>query len=363
MTFKRSSYFDAGVDTDKEVTAVKGMGTWLKQSFCLSEHKPLLDMDFFANVIDLDGNTGLALSTDGVGSKVLIAQMMGRYDTIGIDCVAMNVNDVLCVGAKPIAMLDYLGIQQQPDLEISEQIAKGLLRGAEMARISIPGGETAQLPDIIRGVPGRCGMDLVGMCVGLVPLDSMITGQSLRPGDVVIGLRSSGVHSNGLTLARKVLLEDSKLDIDRYLPDLGRTLGEELLEPTRIYARSVLAVLRCGIQVTALVNITSDGLLNLTRVYNPDVGYKIEHLPPSQPIFELIRTHGDVPIEEMYRVYNMGVGFCIVVRESDAARAVSILEAHDEMASIIGSVTADSRKRVVVEPAGLVGEQGKFHRA
>lgn len=356
-----TSYSDAGVDTDREVTAVQAMSRWLLKTFDFRpEHRPRLGLDYFANVVQVTPDLGIAVSTDGVGTKVLIAQQMRKYDTIGIDCVAMNVNDVLCVGADPVAMVDYMAIQREPDPGIAEEIAKGLYTGAELAQISIPGGETAQLPDIIKGESGGYGMDLVGTCIGTVPLNRIITGRELEDGDILLGLRSSGVHSNGLTLARKVFLERLRLDVDTYVPDIGRALGDELLEPTRIYAAEVRALL-ARFRIKALVNITSDGFLNLARVYN-DVSFIIEALPPAQPIFRMLADAGNVPLEEMYRVYNMGIGFCVVVPKSECEAAIEVLAGLGSDAQRIGRVAADGRRRVDIQPVRLMGENGRFYR-
>lgn len=356
------TYSDAGVDTDQEVTAVQSMERWLLKTFPLrAANRPQLGMDYFANVVQITADLGIALSTDGVGTKVLIAQKMHKYDTIGIDCVATNVNDVLCVGAEPVALLDYIAIQQEPDPRISEEIAKGLYAGAVMANISIPGGETAQLPDIIRGEPGGYAMDLVGTCIGTVPLNRIITGQALEEGDVILGLKSSGVHSNGLTLARKVFFERLKLGVDAYIPEIGRTLGEELLEPTRIYVKEVIALLHAGLAVKALVNVTSDGFFNLTRVYK-DVSYLIDGLPEPQPIFRVIHEAGNVPLEEMYRVYNMGIGFCVVIANHDCSKALDVLASMGSEVHRIGRVIDDGQRRVEVQPARLIGQGGKFNR-
>src|SRR5271166_4996157 len=184
-----------------------------------------LDIGYFANVIDI-GGIGLAITTDGVGSKSIIAQMLRRYDTIGIDCVAMNVNDVICVGAQPISMVDYIAVDRA-DADMLGAIAIGLAAGAKQAGISISGGEISQLKDVIRG------FDLIGMAVGIVPLDRLITGRDLAPGDVIIGLESSGIHSNGLTLARHALFERARLSVDHVFPELGIPLGEELLQERR----------------------------------------------------------------------------------------------------------------------------------
>jgi len=360
MVAKKNSYAAAGVDTDKEVVAVHRMAELLVQTHGFrAKNKPLLGMDFFANVVDLGGGMGLALSTDGVGSKVLVAQLLNKYDTIGIDCVATNVNDVLCVGAEPIALLDYIGIQEHPDETIFGEIAKGLYAGAKLASISVPGGETAQLPDVIRGEPGGYALDLVGTCVGLVPVDRIVTGQHLQDGDVLIGLRSSGIHSNGLTLARRVLFDACKWNVHTYVEDLECTVGEELLRPTKIYAREIVALLRSEVDVRALVNVTSDGFLNLLRLHN-EMGYEIVHLPEPQPIFGLIQKQGHIPNREMYHVYNMGIGFCIGVRKEDVDATLHILNVNQADAEVIGFVTSQSPKKVNVRPARLVGEGEKF---
>ena len=222
----------------------------------------------YASVLRLDDRTGLALSTDTVGTKMVVAERLGRYDTIGIDCVAMNVNDVICVGAEPIAMLDFI-LTERADPAICEQLGIGLARGAELAGIEIPGGEIAQVADIVTG------HELGGTCVGLVDLDALVTGAAVEPGDPVIGLPSSGLHSNGYTLARKAL-DEVPLDDER----LGRSLGEVLLEPTEIYVRAVLELLRSPVEVRGLVHITGDGLDNLLRL-EAEVGYD-DRRPPSR---------------------------------------------------------------------------------
>ena len=216
----------------------------------------------YAAVIKLDDTTGIALSTDGVGTKLLIAEELGRFDTIGIDCIAMNVNDIICVGAEPLAMLDYLAVEKA-DPEQCEQIGTGLARGAELAGIEIPGGELAQMGDMVRG------FDIAGACFGTVALDSIIDGSAVGPGDVVIGLPSSGIHSNGYTLARSAL-EGIGMDDDR----LGRPLGDILLEPTEIYVKAVMDLLGSDAAVHGLAHITSGGLDNLLRLKS-EVTYEI----------------------------------------------------------------------------------------
>lgn len=359
---KRVDYATAGVNTVKEEAALKGLLKWLGQSFSLRTGigAPTLEVGYFANIIEVGHPLGIAVSTDGVGTKVLIAQLLEKYDTIGIDCVAMNVNDVLCVGAEPLCLLDYIAIQD-PDPRFLEEIGKGLYKGAELANITIPAGEIAQMRDVIKGVRRHRGFDLVGTCVGLVSLDRVIIGQEIQEGDVVIGLRSSGIHSNGLTLARQVLFRKAKLRPDQHIAELGRPLREELLEPTRIYVREVLALLRSGLTIKALIHITSDGLLNLTRVQS-EVGYVLETLPEPQPIFALIQTLGNVSDAEMFRVYNMGIGFCLVVPEEQVEAVMNLLRHAHVEAFRIGYAVADKERKVLIPPKGLVGQGSGFRK-
>ncbi|HEY3909978.1 MAG TPA: phosphoribosylformylglycinamidine cyclo-ligase [Stellaceae bacterium] len=313
-----------------------------------------LDIGYFANVIDIGGGVGLALCTDGVGSKSIIADMMQKYDTIGIDCVAMNVNDVICLGARPVSMVDYIAVGKA-DADMLGAVAVGLAEGARQAGISISGGEIAQLGDVVRG------FDLVGMAVGLVPLDRIIIGRDLTPGDVVIGIASSGIHSNGLTLARRVLLAEARLGIEQILPELGVPLGEELLRPTPIYVPEILAIIDAVPTVKALINITGDGLLNLPRVA-ARVGFEIDNLPPPPPIFGLIQRCGAVGGPEMFEVFNMGVGFCVLAAERDAGAILEILRRHGRRAQVIGRVIADADKGVHLPRQGLVGHGKRFRR-
>ncbi|MET0488476.1 MAG: phosphoribosylformylglycinamidine cyclo-ligase [Candidatus Rokuibacteriota bacterium] len=324
----------------------------------------VVDVGYFASVVDIGHGLGLALCTDGVGSKVLIAEMQQDYRTIGIDCVAMNVNDVICVGAEPVSFLDYIAIERATPHVLAE-IGEGLHRGAELAGVSIVGGEISQMPDVIKGRAPGGGLDLVGMCAGIVPLDRIILGRDVRPGDVIVGVRSNGIHSNGLTLARKALFDQGGLKADQHVDELGCTVGEELLRPTHIYVRPVMDLLnRQRSSVHALVNITGDGFLNLSRVDAP-VGFRIDALPGPQPIFDLIQRSGNVPRPEMYRVFNMGIGFCVVVEDRASASAVvqQAFAAHGFGTDVIGRVVADERKRVVLAKEGIVGEGDGFATA
>jgi phosphoribosylformylglycinamidine cyclo-ligase len=355
-----TSYHAAGVNTDREDEALKRLvkhirPTWPTQGI----GRVALDIGYFANVLDL-GGIGLAITADGVGTKVMIAQLMNTYNTVGIDCVAMNVNDLLCVGATPISMVDYLAIEAlNPDM--IEAIAEGLATGAAAADISISGGETAQLRDIIKGSAPEIGFDLAGMAIGTVALDKIIIGQQIEDGDVVIGIESNGIHSNGLSLARQVLISPDHSALTKIHPDLNCSLGEELLKPTYIYVKEVLEILTQGIHVKALIHITSDGFLNLTRVKSK-ASYIIDSLPTCPAIFSLIQTLGNVKPEEMYSVYNMGIGFCVIVPEHEAPRVCEIIKTYHKKAHRIGYAKADGKAEVTIPAEGLIGKGKKFSR-
>jgi phosphoribosylformylglycinamidine cyclo-ligase len=348
------AYADAGVDTSRAARAVAGLVDVLSTIDPGRPSRAVLRSGHYANVLAIDDRTGIALSTDGVGSKVIVAEQLRRFDTVGVDCIAMNVNDVICVGADPLALLDYIAVEVA-DPDALRAIGAGLKRGAELAGIEIPGGELAQLPELIRGHPSPYGFDLVGTCFGTVALDAVVTGDAIVPGDAIVALPSSGVHSNGLTLARRALP-----DLDETPPQLGgRSVGDELLTPTAIYVRAVRDLLAAH-RVHGLAHITSGGLLNLLRL-NDRVGYRIDRPLPVPPIFELISERARVPAAEMAEVFNMGCGFCALVAADVAAAAVETLAAHHPGAAVIGEGMDHPG---AVETAGLVGrEDGGFKPA
>lgn len=320
------AYAKAGVDQGAADSAVAGL---VKALGGIDLGRPSRQVPLpghYASVIKLDERSGIALSTDGVGTKLVVAEQLGRFDTVGIDCVAMNVNDVICVGAEPLAMLDYIAIERA-DPAVCEQVGAGLARGAELAGIEIPGGELAQLGELVRGV------DVSGACFGTVALDAIVDGSAVQPGDSVIGLPSSGLHSNGYTLARSAL-EGLPLDED---PEgrLGRSLGDTLLEPTEIYVKPVIELLRSEIDVCGLAHITSGGLGNLLRLA-ADVGYEIDSPLPVPPIFALIQERSGASDAEMHEVFNMGCGFCCVIAAADEEAGLELLGSHYPAAKRIG---------------------------
>jgi phosphoribosylformylglycinamidine cyclo-ligase len=300
-TLKPTTYAKAGVDIRRENQTIKGIVNWAEKTFKFREGKigqPLSGIGTFANMIDLGDNRALVVCSDGVGSKVMVAQELEKYDTIGIDVVAMNVNDAICVGAEPITMVDYLAMEES-NPELASEIAKGMYEGAKQAGIAIVGGETACLPDMIKGVKNR-GFDLAAAVVGIVDKDKIITGENIVPGDKVIGFESNGIHSNGLTLARKVL---------------PVTMWTKLLEPTRIYVPEVLQ-LKKEFEIKGMANITGGGMANPLRITK--YGYHLDNLPEPQMIFKKIQELGKISDEEMYTTFNMGTGFTMVVSEKDA---------------------------------------------
>jgi phosphoribosylformylglycinamidine cyclo-ligase len=328
------AYAKAGVDQGAADSAVAGLVRALGAIDLGRPSRQVPLPGHYASVIKLDERSGIALSTDGVGTKLLVAEQLGRFDTIGIDCVAMNVNDVICVGAEPLAMLDYIAIDRA-EPRVCEEVGVGLARGAELAGIEIPGGELAQLGEMVRGV------DVSGACFGTVALDEIVDGAAVRPGDVVIGLPSSGIHSNGYTLARSAV-EGLPLDED---PEglLGRPLGDALLEPTEIYVKPVLELLRSEVEVRGLAHITSGGLDNLLRLA-AQVGYEIDAPLPVPPIFELIRQRSGTSDEEMHEIFNMGCGFCVVVPAEIEGPALELLRGHYREAKRIGRAVEGERK-------------------
>jgi len=306
------TYSNSGVDIEKENKAIAALArqlTYKRRGL----GAPLTDVGHYAGLIDF-GEYALALTTDGVGSKVLIANEMGRWNTVGIDCIAMNVNDLLAMGIEPIAFVDYIAISE-PDDEIMRQIGEGLAKGAEISRITIVGGETATLPDVING------FDLAGTCLGMVKKDRIITGERIEVGDAIIGLPSTGIHSNGYSLVRRIIKDAGYSYRDPLPYNADVTIGDELLTPTKIYMEILDAVGR--LDVHGLAHITGSGLMKLHRI----TGYGFDITDPlePQPIFRFLQEKGNVEDLEMYKTFNMGMGFVAVLPESEARKASKLL--------------------------------------
>ena len=328
------TYRDAGVDIGKIREAQKSIGDIISATHAFPKKGRVLSgFGHYAGLVKLGAQT-IALHSDGVGTKVLVAQLMNRFDTVGIDCVAMNVNDVICVGARPVAFIDYIALKQTNE-KLIDEIVGGLVEGARQSQMAIVGGETAVLPDIIAG-EGENAFDLAGMVMGLV--EKQVLGNSIKPGDVILGVESSGLHSNGYTLARKVLL--SKYSVDENADYLVQTVGEELLTPTRIYVKPVMDILK-KTRVHGLANITGGSFTKLSRL-NQNVRYTLDSLPAATGIFKQIQVDGKIDIEEMYRTFNMGVGFCVITSKPDADDVIRIFERHRMHCKRIGSIQKGS---------------------
>lgn len=332
---KGLTYADAGVDIDAGNKAVDLMRGAVRSTF---RPEVLADIGSFGGFFAL--NTGkyrepvLVAGTDGVGTKLRVAMIMDRHDTIGIDAVAMCVNDILVQGAEPLFFLDYLAVDRLVPEKVAA-IVSGVAEGCRQAGCSLIGGETAEMP----GFYGPEEYDVAGFAVGVVERGRIVDGKDIVPGDALIGLPSSGLHSNGYSLARKVLLEVAGFKADSYIDKLGRTVGEEMLEPTRIYVKTVLPLLH-RFNIKGMAHITGGGLTeNVARVLPGSTGAAIKlgtwKVPP---VFDLIKEQGGVEEQEMLRTFNMGIGLVAIVEAGQAETVMAELSSRGESSFLIGEV-------------------------
>lgn len=275
----------------------------------------------FASGVSLQGYKKpiLMMTTDGVGTKLKIAQELGSHHTVGIDLVAMNVNDLITSGAKPLGFMDYIATGKI-ELDVLKKVIEGILEGCRQAEMPLVGGETAEMPGFYPdGV-----YDLAGFCVGVCGEEELITGEGIKPGDILVGLPSSGFHSNGYSLIRKVI-EINKLSYSTFMEEFGKTLGEVLLEPTRIYWREVKELIEKKVEIKGMAHITGGGLPgNLVRILPEGTKAVVEEKKnPKNPIFDWVQRLGKIEREEMFRVFNMGAGFVLVVDETNASKVLS----------------------------------------
>lgn len=344
MTGKKKgmTYADAGVDIDAGNKAVHLMRDAVRSTF---RPEVLAEIGSFGGFFALNNGKYqepvLVAGTDGVGTKLRVAMMMDRHDTIGIDAVAMCVNDILVQGAEPLFFLDYLAVGRLVPEKVAA-IVSGVAEGCRQAGCALIGGETAEMP----GFYGPEEYDLAGFAVGVVERGKIVDGRKITAGDVLIGLPSSGLHSNGYSLARKVLLEAAGFKADTYLDQLGRTVGEEMLEPTRIYVKAVLPLLE-KFDIKGMAHITGGGLTeNIIRVLPEGTGITIKlgtwDIPP---VFDLIREMGSIEELEMLRTFNMGIGLVAIVAASQAEAIRAELSARGEASCLIGEVI-EGRKEV-----------------
>ena len=307
-----STYSEAGVDIDASEKATEALIAQIKGVNRKGDGEAIKLDNGFAGLVKL-GDGALAMCTDGVGSKLLLAEEMDSIHTVGIDCVAMNTNDLICVGAEPLSFVDYVALDK-PDEELMAKIGKGLAEGCKQSNCTLSGGETAILPELVHG------FDIAGTSVGYVKQNEIIDGTRISDGDTLIGLKSSGPHSNGYTLIRKLF-------------DGDKELGKKLVEPTRIYVKEVMSLIK-QVNVHGIAHITGGGLDNISRI-NDNFQYVIDNPLPVPSVFDWLQEKGNIEDKEMYRTFNMGMGMVIIVNKDDAEKSVSILGEH---AQIIGSV-------------------------
>jgi len=324
MTYKK-----AGVDIAKIKKSQAAIGKIIKSTHKLqSKVRIFQGFGHYAGITELPGKMLLATHTDGVGTKILIANKMRKYDTVGIDCVAMNVNDIICIGATPISFVDYIAANKN-DQKIFKKIVEGLVKGARKARVPIVGGETAIMQDLIAG--NGFSFDLAGMVVGLLSKKQMILGKSIKKGDVIIGAKSTGLHSNGYTLARKALL--TKYSLKSKIGGIG-VLGNALLTPTEIYVKPVLEIIqKCNVH--GLAHITGGSFTKLLRLKK--IGYDLDSLPKPPAIMQLIEDQG-INRLEMYKTFNMGIGFCVIAPKNESFKIKSIFKKNKIQASKVGKI-------------------------
>jgi phosphoribosylformylglycinamidine cyclo-ligase len=359
-----SSYARAGVDEEHEQDVfARAMRPWLARTKVRSPMVTQitgLASGYFATLMHIPPGPPLALTTDGVGTKILLAREANRWEPIGIDCVANNVNDVICVGAVPLALLDYMATDRIDEAVLAE-VARGLYLGASDAGIAIPGGEIAQIGAMLADAKGGPPMlDLVGTAIGAVPPGrTPVDGSRVSPGDVILALPSSGLHSNGYSLARQALFAAGGLTLADQVPGTGQRLDDALLAPTRIYVRAAEALWEAGVDPRGLVHISGGGLLNLARLA-ADVSYELDALPLPPPVFALIAEAGTIPPQTMYATFNMGTGFCVVVSPSEEQAATDALKRSGEEPLRIGVVTDRPGRTVTLPSAGLTGRGDTF---
>lgn len=346
----QTTYKDSGVDLELYEQAMERLPRWMHRTYCPRVLRNdggfagLFSLDFKGNLFSRKYQEPVLVSgTDGVGTKLKVAQLVGQHGTIGLDLVAMCVNDILCCGAEPLFFLDYVAMSRD-NPPLLEAIVRGISDGCVEAGCALLGGETAIMPDVYHGED----YDLAGFCVGVVDKPETITGKEIRPGDLVVGVSSSGVHSNGYSLARKIVFEKAKLNVDSYVADLGTTVGEELLRPTKIYAslvRNVLNHYRVKNVIHGIGHITGGGLLdNTERILPTDVDLVFKQSWDLPPVFQWMQRLGEVPQDEMFRVFNMGVGLTFIVSPYYAQSVMDMAKEAGNQSWVIGEAVVGNGK-------------------
>ncbi len=341
------TYRDSGVDIDKGNSFVKKIIPAVSATF---SKRVLTGIGGFGALFSASfpemQEPVLVSGTDGVGTKLKIAQMMGVHNTIGIDAVAMCVNDILTSGAQPLFFLDYLACGKLNE-DVHVEVVKGIAEGCRIAGCSLIGGETAEHPGIMQDDD----YDIAGFAVGVVDRKDIITGETIEPGDVIIGLPSSGIHSNGYSLVRKLFFDIKNYSVETHIPELGGPLGAALLTPTRIYCKSVLACLESGVRIKGLVHITGGGFYeNIPRILPDNTAVRIDKKSYEMPsIFRFIQREGAIDDREMYTTFNMGIGMMAFIGKDDVARSIEKFSANGEKPVAIGEVVAFHQEKVIIE--------------
>jgi phosphoribosylformylglycinamidine cyclo-ligase len=344
---KNFTYTDAGVNREQRYESKKHLKT-LEDTYSYSSYGSVVCLPY-GNIFPISQNAYLDLVIEGVGTKVLVAQLAGKYDTIGVDAIAMAVNDVIRSGAKPLAIADNIHAQAS-DPQLVKAWLEGVAKGAAASECPVTGGEIGDVAEVIKGIAEGAGFDMIVAAVGQVSQQDIITGENIKPGDLIIGLRSSGLHSNGISFARKILFSQwgGKFKPDAVPEGFSREIALEVLEPTEIYVKPLLATAQ-AVKVKAAVHVTGDAYLkfnNLTR-FSPGIGFEFNNFKP-QPIFGLIQKTAlelgyTVTDEEMFRTFNMGWGFALIVDRVDADKALNALEKAGAQPEQIGKVTGEQK--------------------
>ena len=325
------TYKKAGVDISKIKQSQNTIGKIIESTHKLQKKVRIIHgFGHYAGIVEIPGKILLATHTDGVGTKVIIASMMKKFDTVGIDCVAMNVNDIICIGATPISFVDYIAVNKN-DKAALKKIVQGLVKGAKKANVPIVGGETAIMPDVISGK--HFSFDLAGTVVGVLTKKQMMLGNKIKRGDVIIGVQSSGLHSNGYSLARKALL--SKYSLQDRIKGIGK-LGNALLTPTQVYVKPVLSILeKCKIH--GMAHITGGSFTKLLRLKK--TGYLLDQMPTPPSIFQIIENEG-VSRQEMYKTFNMGIGLCVIAPKNEEGQINSTFKKFGMKSKRVGKIIA-----------------------
>lgn len=351
---KNYTYTDAGVNREQRHESKKALNM-LRETYKFSRLGPVMHLPY-SNIFQLTPNTFLDLTIEGVGTKVLLAQLAGRYDTIGVDAVAMAVNDVIRSGATPLAISDNIHAQASNPQSVKEWL-KGIVDGANQSECPVVSGEIGDVAEIINGISAGAGFDMVVASIGEVAKERIITGYDIKPGDPIIGLPSSGLHSNGITLARKILLKQwgGKYQLGNKPVSLGREVVSEMLEPTRIYVKPLLRLMEV-VKIKGAVHVTGDAYTKFKNLanYSRGIGFQFDKFNP-QPIFSLIQKTAEelgyaVSDEEMFTTFNMGWGFAVIVSREDQETALDALEKAGEQPQQIGKVI--DKSQITVQHAG-----------